>query len=54
LAAWAVSDNVVSFFKQVLVPGAFEDLPFALNVLVTVGPVGFLLVDEYAQSAVGF
>ncbi len=48
LAARAVSDNVMSFFKQPLVPRALEDLPFPLDVAVLVGPVSFLLVDEHA------
>ncbi len=48
LAAWTVSNNVVSLFQQVLIPSAFEVLPFAFNVAVIIGPVGFVVVHEDA------
>ena len=44
LAAGAIGYDVVAFFEEVLVPGAFEIGPFAFDVLVFVGPVSFILI----------
>ncbi len=54
MAPWAVRHYIVSFFEEVLVPSAFEVLPFAFDVLVAVGPVSLVLIDENAEAAVGF